>query len=463
MQTAIVDAPVEGSEKGGPRWVESLPARLYKTPMYGDVPVTPDKLQNFIKNFKENVRGQEILIDFDHMQDKAKGNKAAGQIKDATLRPSSDDPATPALWTLIEFTEEAKKEIEDKQWRYFSLEWDDMWEDTDGNKHKDVIIGGALTNRPIVKRTLPINFSETMWKELDEEDKKYFAVKTLDRMAGESKEWEHSEPGTGNPPQPRTDEDGSDDPAIEGGWRRDTPPIVEELEQEASVTPPVNEEGGNKVDGNMYEIPQKEAQELLRVLDLEVDAKPEKVLDTVKHMFGELKAMQKKVDVTDQEKKFAEQYPEYWEQHNKLMEKSRNAEAKAFSESVKTLSRPEGNGLKTTKFSLTPNAQEKVEEIHKKFAEGSVTQEDFEECLKVIMKGGIVEFGERGSDNDGDEQVVIDSSTATGIAASKRMFSELMAKKQRDNPEMSAKQALDAVANEHPDLFEASRVAIAAS
>jgi hypothetical protein len=39
---------------------------------------------------------------------------------------------------------------------------------------------------------------------------------------------EHSEPGTGNPPQPR-EVPVEDDAA--NGWRRNTPPIVAELEE----------------------------------------------------------------------------------------------------------------------------------------------------------------------------------------------------------------------------------------
>lgn len=38
---------------------------------------------------------------------------------------------------------------------------------------------------------------------------------------------EHAEPGTGSPPEPR--EKPIEDDAAQG-WRRDTPPIVEELE-----------------------------------------------------------------------------------------------------------------------------------------------------------------------------------------------------------------------------------------
>jgi hypothetical protein len=45
--------------------------------------------------------------------------------------------------------------------------------------------------------------------------------------AAECADLEHAEPGTGSPPEPRRD----NDETLGGDTRRDTPPIVEELEE----------------------------------------------------------------------------------------------------------------------------------------------------------------------------------------------------------------------------------------
>lgn len=45
-------------------------------------------------------------------------------------------------------------------------------------------------------------------------------------------ELEHSEPGTGSPPEPRKDHDDYSGDLRGKGIRRDTPPIVAELEAE---------------------------------------------------------------------------------------------------------------------------------------------------------------------------------------------------------------------------------------
>jgi hypothetical protein len=457
LETASVinDAPVQQLGEDGPIWLEALPARTYKTPVYGEVPITPEKLDRMIKNFKENVRGQEIAIDYEHGFDNAKGKKAAGWYRELAIRPSSDDASVPALFARVEFTEEAKKEILDKQWKYFSLDWEDQWEDTDGNKHEDVIMGGGLTNRPVAKKTLPINFSESMWDELTDEEKAEQAAKAGLRIINEEAEWEHSEPGTGTPPTPKKDDP---DISVEEGWRRSTPP---DQTLPAGPDKPSNKlKGGDKVPEFVFA--EENAFELLKALDLDHDAKPEKVVEKVKLMFGELAELKKNEDITEQEKQFAERYPQYWEEHSKLMEKNRTSEAKAFSEEIKSVRKAEGNGLKTTSNGLSPVALEAVIETHKKFADKTVTVEDFEGCLKKIMNGGLVQFGEVGSGTEKDQLPEIDNSTPAGIQASKKQFAEVMKNVQKENPDWDNRQVLAKVAEDHPDLFEASRVALPA-
>src|SRR5215831_1373863 len=444
LETAIETISTQPGDAPNEVWVEALPARVYPTPQYGEVAISVEKLQRMIHNFKENVRGQEIATDFDHGLDRAKGNKASGWFRDFAIRPSSSDPNVSALWSKVELTEEAQREISDSQWKYFSLEWDDAWDSThDGQTYNDVIMGGGFTNRPIAKHTLPVNFSESMWQELDDDTKREFAVwstayvnslpnssflyidssggrhlpykdksgkidlphlrnaiaranqvkgisaDTVARiiararkmlgnankamaeggvalqlfddmifetepMTDESKEWEHSEPGLGTV-TPRTDEDGSDEPDRIGGWRRQTPPIVEEIEsQEGKV---------NKLSDLVSD---KNVHELQRVLDLDVESDGDKIVETVKIKFGELASLREAVDAADQEKIFAEQYPQYWQEHRKLMERDRENSARTFSESVKSIREQKGYGLIETKQGLSSLAQDKIIEVHKK-------------------------------------------------------------------------------------------------
>lgn len=558
-------ADAEQTESPNMRWIEALAARTYSTDEYGDVPVTLDKLERMVHNFKENVRGQDVAIDYNHGLDRAKGAKAAGWYRDMKVAPSSANPEMPSLWTLVEFTEEAAKEIKDNQWKYFSLDWEDWWKDNDGNKHLDVIMGGGLTNRPVAKNMIPINFSEDMRNELDESERKQFAVwstkmindlpdscflyiqsggkkdsegKTTPRslrhfpykgpdgkvdlphlrnaiaripQAGswlsaelksslqtkarrllggaskamsedkmdafdelvasgvlddlllpldefEEKDLEHSEPGTGNPPPPRTDERGDDDPAIRGGWRRDTPPDLPQSKADSDKD--TDKGGGNEVP---FELVDNDAHELLRALELPVDADGGKVVEAVKLRLGELHTLKVNQDAETQEKQFAERYPVYWQEHNRLMEEQRDTKAKLFSESVAKIRKAEGNGLLETKQQLSPIAKEKVAEVHKKFAEGKATVEDFEAAIKAITSGGIIQFGEIGSSKDGEDQIPeINTDTAQGVAGARKMFGELVNKIQEEHPDWEYQKCIDEAGKKHPDLRDAYQVTLPA-
>lgn len=540
LETAIQEVPQ--LEDDSEFWIEALPARTYHTSAYGDVPITLDKLERLVKNFNDNVRGQDIATDFEHGMDVAKGRKASGWYRGFEVRPSSSNPSLPALFAHIELTEEARKEIQDNQWKYFSLEWDDEYTDSQRTDTvPDVIIGGAFTNRPVAKHTLPVNFSETMWEELDDDTKKQFAVwstafvndlpdssflfiesggskdgegKTKPRslrhfpykgpdgkvdlphlrnaiaripQAGswlsssmkdslqsrarkllsgaskamaeggatlelfeemldvfdESKEWEHSEPGTGSPPLPRTDEDGSDDPAIRGGWRRETPPIA--------IDPEDSSKGGNTLP---FELTDNQAHELLRTLELPVESDGEKVVEATKLLFGELAESKRTADAATQEKEFAEKYPQFWGEHNKLMQENREHNAKAFTENVKSVRRAKGVGLVTTNQQLSTLAQEKLQKLHMAFAEGTATVEDFEDCVKTIVNGGIVQFGELGT-TDHEDIPILDLDTSDGVNAGRKLFGEIVEKIQSENPDWDFKKCLDEAGAKHPDLAEA--------
>lgn len=454
-------SPVQQLEKEGPVWIEAISARTYSSSQYGDVAMTTDKLQKFIANFNENARGQDIAIDFNHGQDKAKGDKAAGWYKEFAIRPSSTNASVPSLWARVEFTDEAKKEIADKQWKYHSLEWSDNWTNNDGASIEDVILGGALTNRPVAKGLMPINFSELFGVGSDDVDAAFAQLLADDyTFNNETKEWEHSEPGTGSPPAPRTDDDGSDDDAIGGGWRRDTPAIAKPEDVIAIDDDKKKKEGSLVTE---FVFAEKDAIDLIRTLGLPSDVKGDKVVEEVKKMFGELAEFRTKIDATEQEKQFAEKYPQFWAEHNKLMERDRNANAKTFSEGVARIYKPEGMGLKATKQQLSIVALEKVAETHRKFADGTVTVEDYETAIKAITNGGIVQFGEIGTSESGDIEVPdFDTSTANGVAGARKAFGEVVNKLQKDNPEWDYKRALSEASVKHPDLAAAYAVTLPA-
>ena len=139
-------------------WIQALPLGEYDHPVHGKIKLTPDRIARFADNVKNKVRGQDLDIDYDH---KALTKEASGWVKDAEARPDG-------LWLAVEWTKEAAEKIKSKAYRYFSPEFTDTWKHPKGGQvFKDVMFGGALTNRPFLKDILPINLSELEEMNLD--------------------------------------------------------------------------------------------------------------------------------------------------------------------------------------------------------------------------------------------------------------------------------------------------------
>lgn len=131
------------------KWVHALPIGKYKHPVYGDIDVSTERAKRFADSVKNKTRGIDPSINYDHNNQ----GDAAGWVKDAESR-------TDGLWLFVDFTKTAVQKIKEKAYKYFSAEFHDEWEDAHGNKHTDVVVGGALTNRPFIKDLVPVNLSE---------------------------------------------------------------------------------------------------------------------------------------------------------------------------------------------------------------------------------------------------------------------------------------------------------------
>lgn len=137
-------------ENGKPTsWVHVLPLGSYKHPTYGTIDVSPTRVARFVENVKKRVRGIDPSINYLHQGD----GEAAGWIKDAQARSDG-------LWAFVEWTSSAAQKLKEKAFKYFSAEIFEEWEDPQGQKHNDVLFGGALTNRPFMKNMVPLNLSE---------------------------------------------------------------------------------------------------------------------------------------------------------------------------------------------------------------------------------------------------------------------------------------------------------------
>jgi phage I-like protein len=132
-------------------WIQAVPVGSYDHPTYGSIEFTSDKIANMELNVLEQIRGQQLDIDYDH---KSQTGKAAGWVTTADARADG-------LYLQVQWTKTAADAIKQGEYKYFSPEYQDKWKHPKtGRVHKDVLFGGALTNRPFLKDLLPVNLSE---------------------------------------------------------------------------------------------------------------------------------------------------------------------------------------------------------------------------------------------------------------------------------------------------------------
>jgi Mu-like prophage I protein len=142
-----------------PTWLHAFPLGRYVHPTHGELVFTRERLERLAEGVNRAIRGITPALDFDHREDRAKGGKAAGWITAAEVRPDG-------LWIAVEWTEEAQAEVRAGAWRYLSPEFGDWTDPRTGVRHRDVLLGAALTNRPFLRDLAPVAACEpAIWSD----------------------------------------------------------------------------------------------------------------------------------------------------------------------------------------------------------------------------------------------------------------------------------------------------------
>lgn len=115
---------------------------------YGTFDITASELKKMAENFKSNVRGIDLAIDYKHDSE----DIAAGWIKDLFL--SQDETE---LWATVDWTPNGKKVLSEKEFRYLSPEFTYDYQDNESLKtFGPTLLGAGLTNRPTIKQMEPV-------------------------------------------------------------------------------------------------------------------------------------------------------------------------------------------------------------------------------------------------------------------------------------------------------------------
>jgi len=132
--------------------------------------ITRADLDDIVSNFTKRGNG-EIVVDFEHASERpevARGGPvpAAGWIQKLDVRPGDD--GKDVLWADIDFTDEAKKLIREKKYRYVSpaIDWGAADKKT-GHGKGATLTSSALTNHPFLEELPAIQLSETSGRVID--------------------------------------------------------------------------------------------------------------------------------------------------------------------------------------------------------------------------------------------------------------------------------------------------------
>jgi phage I-like protein len=133
-------------------WIQAFPEGTYNHPLFGEMKFDQSNLADFAKSVKNRVRGVQPDIDYEH---KMFGGEAAGWVEEARYEEGK------GLALKVNWTPKARSAIANREYRYFSPTFAEEWEHPKTQKtHKNVLFGGALTNRPFLKDILPVNLSD---------------------------------------------------------------------------------------------------------------------------------------------------------------------------------------------------------------------------------------------------------------------------------------------------------------
>ncbi len=143
-------------------WANVLPLGEFYDSRYGKVEITQEMIKQMVENFKKGIPHYQPPINLSH-DDKL---GAFGYVEELEAREDG-------LWAKLVFSDEGKKLLEERKFRYLSAEFAESYiEKKTGKNVGYVFLGVALTNRPAHPGVQPITLAEqikTAVKEVLEE------------------------------------------------------------------------------------------------------------------------------------------------------------------------------------------------------------------------------------------------------------------------------------------------------
>lgn len=141
--------PIRLAEKDGkvdPNLIQIFRVGEYHHEYYGPFQLSPEVFEMMIANWKKNVYGIDLMIDYNHYTE-----EAAAWVKDLFTEDDGNE-----LWARVEWTPTGKERIENKEYRYLSGDFSYNHTDPESDlEFGPILYGAALTNRPFIKGMSP--------------------------------------------------------------------------------------------------------------------------------------------------------------------------------------------------------------------------------------------------------------------------------------------------------------------
>ena len=234
---------------------------------------------------------------------------------------------------------------------------------------------------------------------------------------------EHSEPGTGNPPQPATPpEEG--DPAIENGWRRDPPPVAYETEERV-----VNREW---------------LQQRADTLGVEYsdDTTDADLAEAVEGRINEVVVPLNNAAANAQARQaFAEQFPEQAERLARLEARDRAAEAHSFADGY--------SQFENQQRGFSPVVRQEIENAHLAIANRQFDHGMLSSLLdSVVNEYATVPTGETGSSRQRQSD---NAAAPQNFREARQMFADAVQQAMTED-NLTQEAAIQHVSAQNPDL-----------
>ena len=148
--------------------IQIIPTGSWKHDEYGKIEIDEKDIEKFKQHYEEEVRN-DVPITAGHAKP-GEEKPAVGWFKEL-INKGSD-----GLWGVVKWTEKGKELLKDEAFKYFSPEFHDKYEDPETHEtYENVLVGGALTNKPYFKGlqgvALSELFSDLNLKNMSEEEK----------------------------------------------------------------------------------------------------------------------------------------------------------------------------------------------------------------------------------------------------------------------------------------------------